>query len=293
MKSYFYLLLCGVLLACQAPKSAESGKTKVYLLGTFHFGQSDTTVFDAKTAERQREIQEVTSIIEALKPDKVFIERMPDFEYQNNMDSLYKAYCNGDTLKRRNEIWQIAFRVASHLNHPAIYQCDHPGRYGALYTAIEDFAKQHDQEHILDYESPGTTVPPHMLHNSDSILHANTLKEYLSFLNSPLYLGTSHASYINTYPQIGNTNVYEYDENYLLGTELTTDWYRRNIMIYSKMINQLNYSEKSIFLIIGSDHVPILQHLFQSNPYFEVVNTEQWLGKSTISESLIQQDLKR
>ncbi|MBK8141811.1 MAG: hypothetical protein IPK57_13020 [Chitinophagaceae bacterium] len=33
---------------------------------------------------------------------------------------------------------------------------------------------------------------------------------------------------------------------------------------------------------LGKDHIPIIRHLFDSNPYFQVVDTEQWLGKSTM-----------
>ena len=35
--------------------------------------------------------------------------------------------------------------------------------------------------------------------------------------------------------------------------------------------------EEAIFLIIGADHIPILKHLFESNPYFEVVKASDWL----------------
>ena len=52
---------------------------------------------------------------------------------------------------------------------------------------------------------------------------------------------------------------------------------RRNIMIYTKMVNQLDYSEEAIFLIMGGDHIPILRNLFRDNPFFEVVPPEAWL----------------
>ena len=67
-----------------------------------------------------------------------------------------------------------------------------------------------------------------------------------------------------------------------MGAELTADWYRRNIKIYSKMITQLDYTENAIFLIMGNDHIPIIRHLFESNPYFEVVDTELWLGRTKL-----------
>ncbi len=48
-------------------------------------------------------------------------------------------------------------------------------------------------------------------------------------------------------------------------------------MIYTKMINQLTFDEEAIFLVMGADHIPILTHLFQSNPNFEVIDPVEWL----------------
>lgn len=274
----FFLCLFSFSANITSSQNAET-KIKVYLLGTFHFGDTDTTIFDIKTKSNQLEVQRLCSKIESFAPDKVFIERMPDFEYMNNMDSFYRAYQNGDTLRRRNEIWQIGFRVASHLHHNKIYQSDHPGNYGNIYAELEAYATEHDQLNILDYTAKGTTKPMYYDFDNDSLFSHSGLIQIMQLLNSTEYQSRSHAAYINTFPQIGNTDVYHYDANYLIGTELTADWYRRNIYIYSKMINQLDYTEKAIFLIIGNDHVPIIRHLFESNPYFEVVNTEEWLKK--------------
>ena len=89
----------------------------------------------------------------------------------------------------------------------------------------------------------------------------------------------SHASYIANDPQIGSTDYYNYDDDdTLLGAEVTADCYRWNIMIYTKMINQLSYEEDAVFLIIEADHVPILEYLFDTNPHFEVVKSSSWLN---------------
>lgn len=259
--------------------SAQSPeKIKVYLLGTFHFSETDTTVFDIKSERQQKSVQLLTSAIAGFKPDRVFIERQPDFESTNKMDSMFGAFCKGDSIRRRNEIWQVAFRVAARLKHPHIYQCDHPGNYGNLYGEIEEYAKSNNQMNILECQAKGTTAPPDILSNRDSLFRNNELLGILKVFNTKKYQDASHAFYINVFPQLGHTNVYEYKDNHLLGSDLTVDWYRRNIKIYTKMINQLDYSEKAIFLIIGNDHIPILRHLFESNPYFEVIDTEHWLG---------------
>lgn len=274
MKRYLFILM---LLVIQAPAQSTQ-KIKLYLLGTFHFSDTDTSIFDVRTETQQNYIQALTSSIAGFRPDKVFIERQPDFESTNKMDSMYGAFCKGDSIRRRNEIWQVAFRVAARLHHPHIYQCDHPGNYGNLYGEIEDYAKKNNQMSILEAKTKGTTAPPEVLNDRDSIFRNLDLLGILKLFNSKKYQDRSHAYYINVFPQLGHTNVYDYKENHLLGSDLTVDWYRRNIKIYTKMINQLDYTEKAIFLIIGNDHIPILRHLFESNPYFEVMDTEKWLG---------------
>lgn len=259
-------------------KSDEGNeKIKVYLLGTFHFAQTDST-YSVLDENRQKSINELNDIIIGVNPDKIFIERMPDFEYQHKIDSLYSAYLERDKeTNNPNEIWQIGFKVGKRLGHKKLYQCDHPGRYGSLYAAIEEYAKENDQMNILEYRAPGTTKPLTSIIDQDSLRNSMELIDFMRWLNSKEVQESSHAHYINAFPQVGHTDVYNYKENYLLGTELTADWYRRNIYTYSKIINQLNYTEQAIFLLIGNDHVPIIRHLFESNPYFEVMGTETWL----------------
>jgi uncharacterized protein DUF5694 len=282
-----FLVSIVVLFGCSNQQNTEvqkrkidSNKIKVYLLGTFHFAQTDST-YDVLEEHHQESISELCDIIKRQKPDKVFIERMPDYEYQNKMDSLYQVYINmnEETRKRRNEIWQVAFRVASDLGHSKVYQCDHPGRYGALYRPISEYAGNNNQTDILEYKAKGTSKPITSIIDEDSLMQKLTVLEYLQWLNSKEVQSSSHAHYINVFPQVGQTDVYNYSKDYMIGTELTADWYRRNIYIYSKMINQLDYNEESIFLIMGNDHIPILKHLFESNPYFEFIETDDWLKK--------------
>lgn len=281
MRTNFFITILIAASFGQLFAQKPSHKIKVYLLGTFHFAQTDSS-YDVLTETNQKSILKLCEIIEEQIPDKVFIERMPEFENQNRMDSLYQAFKNGDSLQRRNEIWQVAFRVARDLKHQTIYSCDHPGQYGYYYSQIEEYAAKNNQSELLNYKGNGITIPVTSLTDTDSLLINSDLFEYIKWLNSSEVQETSHAHYINLYPQLGNTNVFHYDSAYFLGAELTADWYRRNIKIYSKIIAQLDYTEKAIFLLMGNDHIPVIKHLFESNPYFEVVDTEDWLGRSEI-----------
>lgn len=280
------LLTLNLLLTFSVTISAQSNRIKVYLLGTFHFAATDTTVYDVRNNQHQKSIRQLSDIIVGLKPDKIFIEKMPEWEYENHIDSLYQEYRKGNLSRARNEIWQVAGRVATRLNHPHLYQCDQPGNYSFHYGLVADYANNHHEQDKLRYLGKGMTKPILSSINIDSVRNTVDLLEYLRWFNSKEVQNTSQAHYINVYPQIGNTNAYtpanKIDSSYFLGANVTIDWYRRNILIYAKMLSQLDYTEKAIFLIIGNDHVPIIRQMFQANPYFEVIDTEKWIGKTKI-----------
>lgn len=278
-------LFCVLTVNCQSPsktnlqKETNKEKIKVYLLGTFHFAQTDPT-YNVLEEKHQKSIAHLCEIIAKQKPDKIFVERQPEFESQNKMDSLYKVYIKMTRpLKTKNEIFQVGYRTAKKLGHEKVYQCDHPGQYGRLNTAVMEYAEKNNQTDILDAKEIGTVRRYDNTVNEDSIMNNNTLFQYLQWINSPQVMNTSHAYYITNFPQIGSDDYYNYEEEEtLIGAELTADWYRRNIMIYTKMINQVNYEkDNSIFLLMGGDHIPIIKNLFDANPYFEVIETAEWL----------------
>ena len=258
----------------------DSGKIKVYLLGTFHFAQTDTT-YNVLDENHQKSIEDLCEIIAKQNPNKIFVERQPEYEFQNKIDSLYKIYAETPIiLKAKNEIYQVGFRVAKKLGHEKVFQCDHPGQYGRFNRAAREYAEKNNQNDVLEAKRLGTVMRYDNIVDEDSLMNSITLLQYIQWINSPEVMNTSHASYIANYPQIGSTDYYNYDDNTLIGAELTADWYRRNIMIYTKMINQVDYEkDEAIFLLMGGDHIPIIESLFNANPYFEVIETSEWLKK--------------
>jgi hypothetical protein len=275
-----------LLIVGQTFSQTKNTKIKVYLLGTFHFTQTDTTINDVRSSENQKNIKQLSDIIYKLAPNKIFIEKMPEWEYENHIDSLYQEYRKGNLRQARNEIWQVAGRTANRLNHPHLFQADNPGNYGFHYGRLEYYAKMNNQDDKLLYKGKGMTQPLTSKINYDSLRDHSNLLDFIRWMNSKEVQQSSHAHYINVYPQIGNTNAFtpanKIDSSYFIGANLTTDWYRRNILIYAKMLSQLDYNEKAIFLIIGNDHIAIIRQMFQENPFFEVVDTEKWLGKTKI-----------
>jgi len=289
MKNLTYLILflsTGLYAQMSSPKQSlaerienpiTNKKIKVYLLGSFHFAITDSS-YNVMDLNHQESIKELCDLIAIQKPDKVFAERQPEYEFQNKVDSIYSKYLSGEPLSRKNEIYQVGFRVAKKLNHQKIYQCDHPGQFGFYSSNAYKYAEEHNQLDVLSGNTLGTTVRYDDMVNEDSIMKNNTLLDYMRWINSDKVMQTSHASYLTNFTQVGSKDFYDYDnDDTLIGAELTSNWYHRNIMIYAKIINQLDYSEDAIFLVIGAEHVPTIQSFFDANPYFEVIDHKDWL----------------
>lgn len=277
-----------IFLLVTSATFAQNAPIKVYLLGTFHFNQVEAATYDVRKARYQQDIFEITRRLYAAGIDKVFLESMPDYAIENRMDSFYQAFRQGDSLRVRNEIWQLGYRLAHWRGHKQVYFCDFPGLYGSLLAEIRAYSEKNGELEKFEKGGPGVSFSYSSRFDEDSLRQTLSLLAYLQWLNDPIYHRQLHAHYISHFPILGHKDSYQYQkEAYLLGAELTADWYRRNIKIYSHILNQLDFKEEAIFLLIGNDHIPIIQQLFADNPAFEVVPVRQWLGKSELADVLI------
>ena len=132
MKHILSIIFCLLLASGQAQKvdwkkldslkadkillSGQRQPTKVLLLGTFHFAypQADAhkvdsaNFIDVLSPARQKEIEELVSVIARFKPTRVYVES----SWHGFHDSLYSEYVKGRYKLGRNEIYQIGYRVA-------------------------------------------------------------------------------------------------------------------------------------------------------------------------------------
>ncbi len=227
MKTLLILLLGVCSLTClgQSRNYGPAKKTKVYLLGTFHFTQTsdDYNVLDKK---HQKSIERLCRTVADQKPEKVFVELQPEYEYRNKLDSMFKVYVGMKRpVKSKTEILQVGFRVAKMLGHPKVYQCDNPGLYGKYYQETLDYAKKHGQMDYMNASAKGTIIREDDRLDEDSVMQNSTLFEYIQWINSEAVMVTSHASYVANDPLVGSKDYYNYDDdNTLIGAEITADW---------------------------------------------------------------------
>ena len=93
---------------------------------------------------------------------------------------------------------------------------------------------------------------------------------FLVYINSKEQLESNLSFYTKYTTRIGN------EKNYV-GANLTADWYSTNIHIYANILKSIKPTDKTIVVIFGQGHIPILKHLFTNNSDFKVVEVKDIL----------------
>jgi len=56
-----------------------------------------------------------------------------------------------------------------------------------------------------------------------------------------------------------------------VGSYLTSEWWRRNMVIYESILKRLDGKERKILVIFGSGHTALLNEMMKYNKRFELV----------------------
>ena len=239
-------------------------KTKILVLGTFHFHNpgldvANTTVDDVLAPKRQKEIKEVVELLKRFKPTKVAIEA--EVESVRVRDE-FSDYLKGKYKLGRNEIDQIGYRLAKELGHKKIFPIDWKGNFD--FEKVSKFAKANGQEEIAD---SFVIRAKSIAKDIDENLKTNSFREIFREINSQESLKKFNRLYFDL-AKIGKETNYE-------GTDLLSDWFERNLKIYTN-ISRISKTNDRILLIIGASHAPIIQKFLRDSE-FEIVTVERYL----------------
>lgn len=254
--------LITLLLASTTFGQVSKHKTKILLIGTIHFENPHTDQFELKVddflnAKRQSELEGLTNVLSQTKATKVMIER--SIENQRSCDSLYNLYLTGQYKLSVSEREQIGFRLAKKLKLNQVNCVDK--FYGMVHDSLVGAtAKENNQLYLL---KDAGAVAKSMLDDYDKQLKKGTITEVLKYINKPEELKKNLSLYLKFLVKIGA------GKNFA-GAQSVSDWYLRNLAIYSNITNQVEPSDKYVILIFGQGHIPILKHLLQNNDDFEI-----------------------
>lgn len=259
--------------------SFSQDKINVILIGTYHFNNPG---FDAgKVKERnileqsnQDNLIQIThKITSTYRPDKVFVESpYEDRENLNKMYALYKqgkAYYKVDTLKNdfrkrmlsENEIFQFGFRLAREAGNQKIYSMDYESQMNL--GALKSKLNLNPTLTYADFETKVKQLTDFM----NNCISESSLQKTFKCLNSEKQYSMNKGLYITYFNKINKAPDF-------YGSQLVADWYKRNLIMYSYIQNQIEKGDKNIVIIVGAGHAAMMYDFIKNDPQFNLIEVK-------------------
>ena len=239
-------------------------KIKIALLGTMHFTPSSQDKYSNDelklTVQKQKELEAVILKLVAFNPDQICVE-VP-MERQTKIDQQYQDYLKGNYTLELNEIDLIGFQTAKRIKSKGVTCINYLGSFKT--KPVQEAAEKYNQEAVLQKMNDYAEEFVQEMNDNEKKF---TMMEDLVYLNNQNTLNKNLALYTKYYAAIGKDANYE-------GVDLVSEWYTTNLHIYANIIRQIKPADKTILVVFGVGHIPILKHLFESNSDFEVVEID-------------------
>ncbi len=261
--------------------SFSQDKINVLLLGTYHFNNPGNDAVknverNILTVQSQKSLDQITnSIISKFKPDQIFVES--NFNKNNDLNNQYKLYLKNqfsqftDTIKKprlkrfytEGETFQLAFRLAKKANIRQIYPIDSliEMRFDILQKEINSNPKT---KNLFEQKAS------QMSQSSNKCMAKNLLKDVFICLNQKAELNQNKGFYISIANKVNPDSKY-------FGSNLVADWYKRNLIMYANIQNQIESKTKNIFILVGTGHAAIFREFFENDKNFNLIEVDEIL----------------
>ena len=260
----------GNFARAQTAAPCAANTSQIMILGTYHMDSPGLDSYNLKADDvlsdrRQKEIDQLLDGLERFKPTKIAVEGQYNQDYWTKR---YHDYLAGSYKPGRNEVEQIGFKLAKRLNHPDIYPVDYQmwmdGRVPAEIAdpVVKAKASQNSNDAPED--------KPDWIKREEELFKKSTVVEYLRYLNSDQARRPDHASYFDLLLPDDTNAPYR-------RTDLVTNWYKRNLRIFTNINRVAKFPGDRILLVIGSGHESILSDFARSSNYFCLVSAEDYL----------------
>lgn len=271
------IIFCSFLICANlnAQFSSQLEQTPVMTLGVFHF--SFPNLDAVKTAEEdkisvlddpwQSEIVAIAKAIEDFRPTIIAIELNPSA--QRRIDSLYQLYRAGDWNLTTSETQQLGFRIARNLGIDRIYCVDNMGvHYDNIQNLFADSARLTALEHYY-FNSPYRHITLREAGRIESVI------DHVLFYNHPDQIRESLSTYL--------LHPFKYEESPgdFIGVDFESGrWYNRNLRIFRNIQRIERTSDDRILMIVGKEHLNLLNLFFDISREFEFVSPLPYLEKA-------------
>jgi len=248
-------ILPGVSQESPAEKPAAGIRAEVLVLGVYHMANPGRDIFnmqadDVLAPKRQADITGVIEVLKKFHPTKIAVEADV---WDDRIPKRYADYLAGKHELTRNEVEQIGFRLAKEFGHKTVYPVDVDGEFP--FQRIVNYAKASGRSKELDAmmaEIGG------MVKAQNAFLDSHTVLETLLYMNADDKVAEDVGFYYRQ-AHFGEPGDWA-------GADLVSDWFRRNMRIYSNVAQLADSPNDRVLVIIGAGHLGWLQHNFASDP---------------------------
>lgn len=273
-----------MLYSCNKNPSSESvkiegdNKKELLLIGTFHYNNpgrdvAKTKSFDILNEESQTELDEISQKIKEFNPTKIFVEW--PYDEQKGLDSLFQIYKEGQYFENdslsdfylKNEIFQLAFRVAKLSKHNEVRAIDYNNTdfpYDSLMTVISNNDPFELQNKIEK------TIQTLTSDFDDKIAGGASLLELTYHMNTTGFRKMSN-EFHNEIPLLAGNR-----DNFI-GPYLTSEWFKRNLYMWS-LIQKDVHDDDRIMVLLGASHAAIIKKFIDENDTWKVVELQDLMN---------------
>ena len=243
-----------VALSLTLSLAAAPARREVLVLGTYHMNNPGRDIFnsqadDVLAPKRQAEIAQLVAALKKFRPTKIAVERTAG---DQRIGKDYADYLAGTRELTRNEIEQLGFRLAKELGHKTVYAVDADGEFP--YPRLVKYAKATGRSKEFDalYAEVGEMVKA-----QNAYLASHTILETLLYMNSDANVARDVGFY---YRQAELGEPWDW-----AGADLVADWFRRNMRIYTNVMQIADAPDDRVLVIYGNGHLGWLQQAFGGN----------------------------
>jgi hypothetical protein len=238
-----------------ADQRTAPGRAEVLVVGVYHMANPAGDVFnmeadDVLSPGRQAEIAEVVAVFRRFQPTRIAVEA--SFSDRRTA-ARYADYVAGTYELTRNEIDQLGFRLARELGHRTVYAVDVGGEFP--FPRLVKYAQATGRSSQFDslQAEIGSIVAA-----QTAYLASHTVLETLLEMNSDDQVAAGVGYYFR-YADFGEPWDWA-------GADLVSDWFRRNMRIYSNITGLIESPAERVLVIYGAGHLGWLQYAFDNNP---------------------------
>ena len=209
--------------------------------------------FNVMSDKSQKELENITNKIKKFSPDKIFIEW--NYQKQAKLDKFYAKNTDSLLKKDSDEIVQVALRSAKKLGHKKLYAID----YNETDFPYDSLVKEMKVANQFDLIKKNIETMKHYETDFNTKITKYSLTQLLLDVNKQdinWYLGTA-----NRGGKIDN----------FVGAFLVSEWYRRNLYMYSLIQKLTESKDDKIMVLLGAGHTAMLREFIKHDPNFEIV----------------------